>query len=933
VSRRQDGGRRRGARTSAVRRLVLGEAGFAPAVILAGVALVISFVAIAGPRALVTADNRATSQAVAQAPALDVGALVTADLQAGPGAGVLSAATIGALSGRLAAELPSPRDFPAARRLAGVSLPTLTALNAAPSAIADSPPIVEVAFRTGLGGHCLVLAGSLPVGPGVIRPGRGTAPGTVIVPVAASEATAARFSLRVGSLLDLVSPRNGDPAVWLRVTGIVRPTRTASSFWQFDPALDTPLLEGSTDSPYWQGGFFAGPGGLTAIGTGYAGAPERAFWYFPLSTDLTAADVSRLETGVAALASSAAPRNAEIGSGASVLQDTTVSTGIANGLAAFNAQWQSTIGSDSVLVAGLFVAGLILLLICCGLAAEAYRSELVLIRVRGGSLAQVAGRAFIRSCCITLPALAGGAVLAIAALPGGGSAAGWVLGALTALTAVAGTPVICAATHRRLRFADARRRAGAVARPSARRLVAELMVLLVASAAIADVRLRGPGSGTTAPYLSASAVLVAALVGLAVNRVYRGPLRALARGASTRRGPVSAIGPARAARSRAGSVLPALVLILTLTLTAFGAMVVAAISAGQLAASWAQVGADATISTTGSSTVTTADLHVIRQVAGVRQATAVYTAPSYGPLGGILASGKSAGTPVGLAVVDPASYGALAADTPWPTFPATALAQSRSHPAAPVPILVTPSVAARIGSSDLRVVVGGIGVPVRIVGTITDTAAKPTGGDYVVVPSWAAARLPSILPPSIVMLTGSAISVPALRVAAAQVLPGSHVTVRRQVLSALVTSPALQLSASLYRTGALTAALLSALAAAFALAASGRSRAVIRARLAALGMARRQSFILGLTDAIPLLAVAVIGSVAASWLLVEAVGPVLGLNVFTGSSVPVTLRPTWPGLVVPLAGVAALALVLLAIDGVLSGRREIGPALREEETS
>ena len=85
MSRLPDGARRRGARTGAVRRLVLGEAGFAPAVILAGVALVSPLSpsrvrAHSSPPIIAPPGRR-----VAQAPALDVGALVTADLQAGPG--------------------------------------------------------------------------------------------------------------------------------------------------------------------------------------------------------------------------------------------------------------------------------------------------------------------------------------------------------------------------------------------------------------------------------------------------------------------------------------------------------------------------------------------------------------------------------------------------------------------------------------------------------------------------------------------------------------------------------------------------------------------------------------------------------------------------------------------------------------------------------
>jgi hypothetical protein len=79
--------------------------------------------------------------------------------------------------------------------------------------------------------------------------------------------------------------------------------------------------------------------------------------------------------------------------------------------------------------------------------------------------------------------------------------------------------------------------------------------------------------------------------------------------------------------------------------------------------------------------------------------------------------------------------------------------------------------------------------------------------------------------------------------------------------------------------------------------------------------------------------VAVIGTVASSWVLADVIGPVLGLNVFTGSSVPVNLRPSWLALIGLLAGVAVLALAFLTVDGVASGRRNVGSALRLEEVS
>jgi hypothetical protein len=80
-----------------------------------------------------------------------------------------------------------------------------------------------------------------------------------------------------------------------------------------------------------------------------------------------------------------------------------------------------------------------------------------------------------------------------------------------------------------------------------------------------------------------------------------------------------------------------------------------------------------------------------------------------------------------------------------------------------------------------------------------------------------------------------------------------------------------------------------------------------------------------------MLCAAAAGTVVSVGLLAVVIGPVLGLNAFTGSSLPVAVRPTWLQLVAPLAGSAVLAVTFLAIDGARSGRRPLAPALRQEE--
>jgi putative ABC transport system permease protein len=539
-----------------------------------------------------------------------------------------------------------------------------------------------------------------------------------------------------------------------------------------------------------------------------------------------------------------------------------------------------------------------------------------------------------------LAPLAAGVALAVAVLPGGGTSV--ILVALTALAAVTATPAIAAFEHRRLRPGSASPRAEvAPGRSSARRLTGELAVLVVAAAALADLRLRGAAQqaggavATTSAYLSASAVLVAAAVALIVNRAYRSPLRLLASAASIRRGAVGAVGLTRAARSRAGSVLPALALMLGLTLTVFSAMVLASISSGQQAGSWERTGADAQISVQGTMSASAGALHAIARSPGVRHVTAVFTAASAGADAAVLKTG-TVGQPVAMAVVDPAAYAALAADTPWPDFPVRALARPGSVAGSgPIPLLVSPAVAALVAHAGshgaLRLEEYGQFVNVRIAGTITRTPAMPAGGEFVLLPRWAALRLTAVPPPSTVLVTGPHLNIAALRATVAKLLPSSQTVFRRQVVAALNSSPALRLSENLYLAGAVAAAAVSALAVLFWLVSSARSRAAMLTMLGALGMARSQALLLGLTEAVPLLAVATAGTAACVWLLAAIVGPVLGLNTFTGSHQPAALAPTWADLVVPLAGAAVLAVTFLAVDGALAGRRKLAVALRQEE--
>lgn len=944
-------------RVRGLRRLAVGEAGWGPALVMAGVAVVVAFISIAGARLLVSADNTATEQELTQVPVLDAGIVVSANPPATPIGGVLSAADISKIGRLMRAKLIRRQDFRTHQSFATVVMPSSTVANPAPAAVTIKPPSMEVAYRSGLASSSVVVAGSLPDAASPIRLGRGgLAP--VTLDIAVTQANAARFRLRVGSVMDLDPATTGDPNVRLKVTGIIRPKAPGSAFWQAVNPLRAPAREplGSVGASvpngfFYLGGAFVGPGELNALSAAYPTAAEIVSWFMPIRTNLAAAEVPRLESGMATFIASPAATNAETQVTGGEMNGSQATAGLAEGLSAFTAQWHSVATTDSLLLVGLFVAGAMLLFICSGLAIESYRSELILLRVRGGSLRRLARRMLARSCLLAALALAVGGAVAVIMLPGGGSAASWVLGGVTAVVAIGGLPVLAVLGHRDRRLADIGRRDELVVeRPRLRRLILELAIVVVCVAAVADLRLRGTGTSSTTSYLSASAVLLAAVVGLVVNRAYRGPLRAAAKVAGVMKGPVGVVGLTRAALARTSSVAPALVLMLALTLVTFTAMVSSAVSSGQVAASWAQVGADVQVNAPGLTGnrltgVTASQLRALGEVAGARQVTSVYTALSTSVLAVQLTTSGQTSKSLGLAVVTPASYGALAAQTPWPNFPAAPLARPRSGTGGVVPVLVTPDVraAARAsaraagtgsGSGGSMLDFAGLSLPVKIVGTITDTPAMPTGGSYVLIPQWAAYRLPSIPLPNTVLLTGSAMSTSQLQATIKRVMPAQTTfTVRRQVLSQLAHSPALALSSRLFIAGAIAAAVLGALALLFALASSGRSRAAMMTELAALGMARVQAVAVGLTDALPLLAVAAIGSALSGWLLGVIIGPLLSLGVFTGGSVPVALEPTWAADLIPIVVAAAVALVYLTVEGLAGGRRHIGTLLRLAEAS
>ncbi len=913
--------------------LARGEAGAGPAWALAGIAVLGVFVAMAGPRELATVQTRALQGALARVPRLDDGISSQVQWQVAGRNSVLTPALSNQVTAAIAAQMHPPVRPDLARSWSSVTTPAHIVVHPAPRAVLSGPPALEIAYRSALPAYAHLASGSLPDAVTQTRgdPAARRAP-TATFQIAATPATAARFGLHIGSVISLGSYPAG--TLLLKLTGIITPASPGAAFWQADPQLAAPSRPAAAGPPQiWSGGVFIGPGELASLQKLLANDVMQGQWFIPLNLhELTHAQLPRLLAALSALVASDPGSNTRA---AALFQlPPTASSGLNGALSAFSSAGQAAAGIEALLIVDEFIAVVILMLVCARLAAEAHHRELSLLRARGASTVQVAKRLLARTCVVTVPGIVLGAALALAVLPADDSTQAWLLAGLAALVALGSPAVIAAWTYRRTRPAQRGRVDTTVLRPSRRRSVAEVTVLIVAAAAIVALRLRGTGTGTD-PYVSAAPVLVAVAAGLIVARLYPVPLRRLLPIASRQSGPVGFLGLARASRSRLGAILPALALVVSLTLAVLGSMVLSSVASGQSAAAWQQVGADVMITEAGGGQVSTTAQQAIGAVPGVRHTAAIYTATSQGPFAGALIVGSSA-QPVGLVVADPAQYAALAQQTPWPDFPAAALARGQG---AGIPVLLSSAAAARdlpagaggAGRGSLGLNIGGIRQPVRVAGTIGDTPAMPAGGQYVVVPAWAASRFPALSGPDTLLATGSAIDLPALRAATARYLRGAQVTSRAQVLADLANSPAQLAAEQLYRVGVWIAVLLSIVAVLVSLAASAGSRTQLIERLTALGMAARQARAVALVELLPLLSVAVLGTLVSAAVLVLAVGPVLNLAVFTGASGQVPVRPDLP-MLLPVAGVIVLAIGVVAAQSAALLGRDVAAALRREET-
>ncbi|MEV3871542.1 FtsX-like permease family protein [Streptomyces sp. NPDC049906] len=796
-------------------------------------------------------------------------------------------------------------------------------------------PRFVLAAQHGLDAHARVRTGRLP------RVQDAVTLGTPAVEAAVTVETAARLNIATGSVLRV--PGVARSPLTVRITGIVTPRDPRGPYWSTQQVLRTPSLvrvpSREPDPPvYWLGALLLHPDAAPAL-LGTAGTPERYWQIAPGSDGMTGADLGSAQSALASAVNGTALLEVRRAVDANTVADTELD----DVLTRYGALRDGVMPLVTVAVAGTAAVALVVLLMAGGLAAGRRRAELTVLRARGASLPGLTGRLLAETAVVAVPAGATGLTVALLALPGGRWWPAALAAAAVTLVACLALPLRALVDHRSVRIGTDRDDLTA-ARPSRRRAVAELTLLVLAVGAVATLRGRGAEDGGA--LVALAPVLIGVIAALLLVRLYPLPLRLLTAPARRLRGLLGHLALARAARGASSTALPLLALLTALTTAAFGGSVLAGVADTRDRAALLATGADARVDSRYP-----LPRHLpqrVRQAPGVETMTAVavdYDAQVIGadptdgagqddPLRSLEAAEAAGGgdtdTRMPLAVVNARPYADLSRRVGVGAFPARALARG---PAAhddgrAVPVLASPATAARLGRGPVTVRVDDRRLTVRIAVVRPVTPAMSTE-HFLVVDADALGRP---LRPNALFLTGRNLDPAALRTAGG---PDAVVHLREAERARYTDSP-LQLGAERVYTAAVAAgAGFAALALLLALARTAPERAALLARLRTMGLPRRDGRRLLVLESLPPALLAAAGGIAAGWAAVRLLAPGTDLTAVAlaahGGRLPAGipgLRPDPLSLVVPALAVVALTVGVAAGQAWWTGRREAVRELR-----
>ncbi|MFF0048636.1 FtsX-like permease family protein [Streptomyces sp. NPDC005498] len=940
MSSRSDSGRSAGvARAAACAPWVRTRLRTAPAAAcaLGLLVLVTAFLAAAFPRAVDTYESkglrhdlvvedprRSVLELTAPPPALGVEA---------ERAAAVRKATLGAVHRKVLAGLPEPVRADAFQSSYGIRTtePIAAGEKWLPRPYGLDPKLTY-ATPSALPSHATLRDGAWPTVHGEV-----TTTATE-VEAAVTEETAKALGLKVGSTIAV--PTRGEEPLTVRITGIVAPKLPDAAYWSFERLLRTPaLVPTNAKGPplyYWIAALLLPPDAAPAL-LSTTGAPEPYWRIAPDASRLTALEVDRLRSRVASLESGPELLKLRALAGPAA----TLTTDLDVVLNRYDALRSAISPVVTVAAVGIGAVAAVVLLMTGGLLAARRHGELALMRSRGGSLRGIGGRLLAETAVTVVPAAALGLLLAVAAV---GPARLWpaVFGAaaVAVLVSVA-LPLGTTLLHRRPQLHGARDDM-MTARPSRRRTVAELTVLVLAVGAVAALRRRGTAAGGGTDFLvSAAPVLVGLIAALVLARLYPLPLRLASRTVARLRGAVGFLALARAGRASVSGAPALLALLVALTTAAFGGSVLAGVADARDDAAVRATGADARISGEGDAMPLPDRLvRDVRRAGGVRDVAPVqieYGVPLPSNDAGIEDAKGTA-----LVGVDPGTYAKLARATGFGPFSADRLKATGTAPRKGtlpskdrvLPVLASPAVAERLGERPRDISSQAGDFKVRVVGTVTRTPAVDSAGFLIVDAASLTHRQTTTL-----LVTGGSPDAKALRAAAHRAGSTFSVQLRSEERAAFVDTPMQSGAEQIYAAAIAAGAGYALLAVLLSLLQTAPERTALLARLRTMGLTLRQGRrLLGL-EAMPQALLAAVGGLLVGWSTIALLAPgvdlvQLALSSGTGSDALDTapLRADPWSLALPALGVVALAATVAAVQAWWAGRRGSITELRAGDT-
>ncbi|MDQ0842846.1 FtsX-like permease family protein [Streptomyces sp. V1I6] len=788
-------------------------------------------------------------------------------------------------------------------------------------------PEFSVVAQSGLETHSTVREGRLPK-----TDGRVTSATTELEAAVTAE-TAKTLDIRTGSVLHLGDP--GEGALSVRITGIVDPRDPHGSYWSADPRLRAPglLVAPGTSPPvaYWNASLLIAPDAAPAL-LGTLGEPQPYWRFAPLTGHLTAQDVPALTDRIASL--EGGPGLLEI-KGA-VDENALLTTDMDGILASCTTMRDAIAPVVAVAAFGIGTVAAVVVAMTGGLFAVRRRAELALLRSRGGSLRGIGGRLLAETAVVALPTAAAGLLLAVLVVDDARLLPAVIGTAAVAVMACAALPVRAVTQHRRPRVPGERDDV-VLARPSRRRTVAELTLLVLAVVAVVALRRRGTSDGAD-HLVSAAPVLVGLIAALVLVRLYPLPLRWAARPAGRLRGAVGFLSLARTGRSSAAGALPLLALLVALTTAAFGGSVLAGVADARDRAALLATGADARVSGPGDVLALPKGAErAVRDVPGVRGVAAVLVEHAL-TLPARNQAERSEPLAVSLVGADPGAYAKLARHADLGAFPADALRTSpATGDASGEPVLhavASPGVAKQLGKGTHRINSAAGTFTVKVTAVRSRTPAVASAEFLVVDGSRLTHRAPTAL-----LATGTGIDGKALRAAVHGMDDDLTVRLRDEARATFTDSPLQAGAERIYAAAIAAGAGYAVLALLLSLMQAAPERATLLARLRTMGLTTRQGRqLLGL-EALPQALLAAVGGILVGWATINLLAPGVDLVRLALAAAPgsapldsASLRADPWSLALPAAAVVLLAGAVAAVQAWWAGRRGSITELRAGDT-